>query len=344
MTDDLHLRVEGRAGRITLNRPQALNALTHEQILRIEAQLLVWRDDPAVGLVLIDAVGDRAFCAGGDIQKLYDTGRAGDFAYGRRFWADEYRLNALIWNYPKPYVAIMHGFTMGGGVGVSALGSHRIVTDGSQIAMPECGIGLIPDVGGSLLLSCAPGRLGEYLGATGTRMGPADAILATFADSYVPSDRLEALKVALTGGDAEVIAEFAQTPPEGHLARQQPKIDAHFGGETAMDIIRSLRHGEGPWEAEAEALMRRGCPLSVSCAIESIHRARGVRSIERALALEYRFSYRCMEQGEFLEGVRAAVIDKDRSPVWAIPTLEAVPPLKVMQMLFTLGETELKLE
>ena len=163
MTNDLYLRIEGPAGRITLNRPKALNALTYDQANRIEEQLLAWRDDPAVELVMIDAVGERAFCAGGDIQQLYDTGRAGDFAYGRRFWADEYRLNALIWNYPKPYVAFMSGFVMGGGVGISALGSHRIVTDSTQVAMPECGIGLIPDVGGSLLLGCAPGRLGEYL-------------------------------------------------------------------------------------------------------------------------------------------------------------------------------------
>ena len=169
MTDqaEIHIRKEGRAGRITLDRPKALNALTYDMALAIGAALDQWRDDGAVDLVIIDALGDKAFCAGGDIQKLYDTGRAGDFAYGRRFWADEYRLNARIAEYPKPYVALMQGFVMGGGVGISCHGSHRIVCASTRIAMPECGIGLVPDVGGSLLLARAPGRLGEYVGCTG---------------------------------------------------------------------------------------------------------------------------------------------------------------------------------
>ncbi|QPH52269.1 enoyl-CoA hydratase/isomerase family protein [Pontivivens ytuae] len=342
MTDTL-FRIEGRAGRITLNRPDALNALTHDQVLEIEQRLRLWAEDPAVELVVIDGAGERAFCAGGDIQHLYETGRAGDFAYGRRFWADEYRLNALIWNYPKPYVAIMHGFVMGGGVGVSALGSHRIVTDGTQVAMPECGIGLIPDVGGSMLLGCAPGRLGEYLGTTGARMGPGDAIHATFADSYVPADRIEALKDALCEQGVDAIEEFAEPPEKGELQRQQAEIDAHFAGETAMDIVRSLEHEGGPLAADTLKKLRRSAPLSVACAVEAIHRARNLGRIEDALRLEYRFTARCMEHGEFLEGVRAAVIDKDRSPQWAVPTLEALPQVRVSQMLMPLGADELKL-
>ena len=343
MTNDLYLRIEGPAGRITLNRPKALNALTYDQANRIEEQLLAWRDDPAVELVMIDAVGERAFCAGGDIQQLYDTGRAGDFAYGRRFWADEYRLNALIWNYPKPYVAFMSGFVMGGGVGISALGSHRIVTDSTQVAMPECGIGLIPDVGGSLLLGCAPGRLGEYLGTTGARMGPADAILATFADIYVPTKHLEDCKTALVEENITGLERFAVEPPEGVLAAQQNQIDAHFAGETAMDIVRSLEHTGGEWAEKALRAMRRNCPLSVAATVEAIHRARPLDTIEKALTLEYRFSYRAMEEGDFLEGVRAAVIDKDRAPRWSVPTLEELPPVRATQMLMPLGENELRL-
>jgi len=156
MSDDIHIRTEGRAGRITLTRPKSLNALSYEMCLAIERALDAWRDDDAVALVLIDAEGDKAFCAGGDVQQLYEKGRAGDYTFGRRFWADEYRLNAKIAEYPKPYVALMQGFVMGGGVGISCHGSHRIVCDTTRIAMPECSIGLVPDVGGSLLLARAP--------------------------------------------------------------------------------------------------------------------------------------------------------------------------------------------
>jgi len=340
---DTLFRIDGRAGRITLNRPKALNALAHGQIPEIEKHLIAWRDDPAVDLILIDGAGDRAFCAGGDIQKLYETGRAGDYAYGRQFWSDEYRLNALIWNYPKPYVAIMHGFVMGGGVGLSALGSHRIVTDDTQVAMPECGIGLIRDVGGSMLLSCAPGRLGEYLGTTGTRMGPADAIHATFADTYVPQADIEELKSALCADGIDRIGDFAQPLQPGPLMQEQARIDSHFGGETAMDIVNSLEHVNGEWEQATLKTLRRNAPLSVACTVDAVHRARTLRRIEDALALEYRFTARCMEHGEFLEGVRAAVIDKDRNPQWAVPRLEDLPQIRVSQMLMPLGADGLKL-
>jgi len=155
---DILIRQDGHAGRITLNRPEALNAMTYDMAHAIEHALDAWRDDPSVALVIIDALGDKAFCAGGDIQDLYAQGQRGNFAYGEQFWADEYRLNAKIFEYPKPYIAFMQGFTMGGGVGISCHGSHRIVGESSQIAMPECGIGLVPDVGGSLMLALAPGR------------------------------------------------------------------------------------------------------------------------------------------------------------------------------------------
>ena len=187
VTNDISIRIVNRVGRITLTRPKALNALTYAMALAIEAALDEWVEGDEVDLVLIDGAGERAFCAGGDIQQLYDTGRAGDFSYGRKFWADEYRLNAKIANLPFPYVAVMDGITMGGGVGISAHGSDRIVTERSMIAMPECGIGLVPDVGGSFILSRAPGHLGEYLAMTGHRMGPGDAVLAGFGDSQINS-------------------------------------------------------------------------------------------------------------------------------------------------------------
>ncbi|MDP3860189.1 MAG: enoyl-CoA hydratase/isomerase family protein, partial [Phaeovulum sp.] len=191
---DIVTRIEGRAGRITFARPAALNALSHPMALAIEAALDAWRHEPAVALVLIDAEGERAFCAGGDIAAMYHACKAGEFATSRAFWRDEYRMNAKIAEYPKPVVAFMQGFVMGGGVGVGGHARLRIVGETTQMAMPESGIGLIPDVGGSLLLSRAPGRLGEYLGLTGARMRAADAILAGFADIFLPEEGWEEMK------------------------------------------------------------------------------------------------------------------------------------------------------
>ncbi len=345
MSDDIHIRKEGRAGRITLARPKALNALSYEMCGAIEAALENWRDDDAVALVLIDAEGDRAFCAGGDIQQLYDTGRAGDFAYGRRFWADEYRLNAMIARYPKPYVALMQGFVMGGGVGISCHGSHRVVCESTQVAMPECGIGLVPDVGGSLILARAPGRLGEYLGTTGARMGPDDAVYAGFADTYVPKLKWDDLRAALLeGGDPEVIGRFADTPPDGALRARQAEIDAHFGGEGLQDIVNALRADGGDFAEDALKALGRGSPLSMACTVEIVHRLRGPGAdIGRALGLEYRFTWRAMEEGDFLEGIRAAIIDKDRKPNWQ-HALGALPGVAVSRMLMPLGPNALNLE
>lgn len=343
---DILIRVEGRAGRITLNRPKALNALTDEMIRAIDAALDAWRDDDNVALVLIDAEGERAFGAGGDIRELYRTGREGDFDFARRFWAFEYGLNAKIARYPKPYVAFMHGFVMGGGVGISALGSHRIVTDSTQVAMPECGIGLIPDVGGTWLLAKAPGRIGEYLGMTGVRIGPADAMHAGFADAYVPEDRLEDLKTRLIKtGDTAEIAQYAAKPPDGELAFFQLPIDDAFSAASPVELESKLdtaaRAGL-PWATATLQALRHACPLSVSATMEMVREARAM-TLEEALAHEYRFTFRCMEQGEFLEGVRAAVIDKDRSPKWAKPALSDVTAADVDAMLAPLGADELKL-
>jgi enoyl-CoA hydratase/carnithine racemase len=345
MSTDIHIRKEGRAGRITLTRPKALNALSYDMATAIEAALEDWRSDDDVAVILIDATGDKAFCAGGDIQQLYDTGRAGDYGFGRRFWADEYRLNAKIARYPKPYVALMQGFVMGGGVGISCHGSHRVTCESTQIAMPECGIGLVPDVGGSLILARAPGRLGEYLGTTGSRMGPDDAIHAGFADVYVPELKWDALTAALVEtGDPAVIAAHAETPPPGALRALSPQIDRHFGGETLHDILNALRAEDSDFARDTLKLLSRNSPLSMACAIEMIHRLRGpAADIARALGLEYRFTYRAMEQADFLEGIRAAIIDKDRKPNWK-HGLDSLPGVVVAQMLQPLGKDALTLE
>lgn len=339
---DIHIRAEGRAGRITLTRPKALNAMSYDMCLAIEEALDRWRDDDAIALVVIDAEGDKAFCAGGDIQQLYETGRAGDFDYGRKFWRDEYRLNAKIAEYPKPYVALMQGFTMGGGVGISCHGSHRIVCETSQIAMPECGIGLVPDVGGTLILAHAPGRLGEYLGTTGARMGPGDAIFAGFADTYVPQEHWPALIAELEQtGDVAAIATRGETPPHSALSDKLKRINAHFGGETFRDILNSLTSEDSDFADATLKLLERNSPLSMACAVELVHRMRGPGAdIRRALEQEYRFTFRAMEQGDFLEGIRAAVIDKDRSPDWK-HDFDDPPSLAMTQMLMPLGADKL---
>ncbi len=340
---DIDIRIDGKIGRITLNRPKALNALTYDMIRAIENTLDTWANDDRVALILIDAIGDKAFCAGGDIQEMYATASAGNFEYGRQFWRDEYRMNAKLANFPKPYIALMQGFTMGGGVGVSCHGSHRVVCENSQIAMPECGIGLVPDVGGSMLLAQAPGRLGEYLGATGTRMKAGDAIYCGFADYYIPREKWAELTTRLVEtGDHTQVDAMAQTPPESGLQAQQQQIDNAFGGETVNDILNGF--DDSAWCATAAEALGRGCPLSVATAIALVHRVRGFTSIEQVLKQEFRFTYRSASDGDFVEGIRAAIIDKDRNPKWKIPTLRDVRDIDVTKMLMPLGEHELKLE
>lgn len=345
MTEGIEIRIEGRAGRITLDRPAALNALSYEMCLAIDAALIAWAGDDRVALVVIDAVGDKAFCAGGDIAQMYATGMAGDYDYGRRFWGDEYRMNARLFHFPKPVVSLMQGFTMGGGVGVGCHASHRVVCETSQIAMPECGIGLVPDVGGTLLLARAPGRLGEYLGVTGARMGPGDAIHAQFADYYIPRAAWPALIAALCAtGDWEAVDRAALPPPDSPLAAAQDAIDGLFAGETIRDVMNLLRLSASAVAARALDMIGRNSPLAVACTIELVHRARLRDTIDHALEQEYRFSYRAMEHGDFLEGIRAAIIDKDKSPKWRHAGIDAVAPTQVSGMLMPLGADEWRIK
>ncbi len=345
MSTDISLRITGRVGHITLDRPKALNALTYEMCLQIEQALDAWADDPAVAMIVIDAIGEKAFCAGGDIQEMYRTGTAGDFSYGRKFWRDEYRMNAKLFEFPKPVASFLQGFTMGGGVGVGCHGSHRIVCENSQISMPECGIGLIPDVGGSLILARAPGRLGEYLGCTGARMGPGDALLAGFADYYVPQADWPALKAALIEtGNWDLIDQAARPAPDSLLRAQQQDIDQFFSGETFGDILRALDTGGGPFSDGALKALSLSAPLSMACTIEMLHRLRGQDGIRQALGMEYRFTHRAMEHGDFLEGIRAAIIDRDRTPNWQHADMRDVTNVEVTKLLMPLGADSLTFE
>lgn len=338
---DVLIRTEGRAGRITLNRPTALNALSYEMCLAIDVALRDWRDDPAVALIVIDAAGTRAFCAGGDIAQLYAEGRAGNFAFGQRFWRDEYHMNARLGEYPKPIVSLMQGFTMGGGVGVGCHVRHRIVGESAQIAMPECGIGLVPDVGGSGILARAPGRLGEYLGTTGTRMGPGDAILAGFADTFVPEADWPALIAVLVDtGSPDAIVAVAQPAPEGRLLDLLPQIDAHFAGADLVAIAATLAADPTPFAVDALAALRRASPLAAATLIEMMHRLGDAPTLPMALDLEYRVTFRAPEHTDFLEGIRAAVIDKDRKPRWRHAGPDDVSPSEVAALLAPLPDAD----
>ena len=342
---DISIRKTGRAGRITLTRPKALNALTYEMMMAIDAILGDWAEDPEVALVVIDAEGDRAFCSGGDIAEMYATGTKGDYAYGRRFWRDEYRMNARLFEFPKPVVSLMQGFTMGSGVGVGCHGSHRIVGESSKIAMPECTIGLIPDIVGSLILARAPGRLGEYLGVTGDRMDAADAIHAGFADYFVPEAKWPGLIAELEAtGDWEAVDRVAQAPAPARLAAIQAEIDAVFGGETLGDMARGLPDPLPEAVTHAFKLMDRNSPLAMASAIEIIRRVRTRPQMRYALDQEYRFTYRSMEHGDFIEGIRAAIIDKDRNPRWRHDDWRTVPGGDILKMTLPLGAEALTFE
>ncbi|MDF1801615.1 MAG: 3-hydroxyisobutyrate dehydrogenase [Thalassobius sp.] len=342
---EISIRTQGQIGRITLTRPKALNALSYDMCIATEKALDAWRDDPSVALIVIDAEGDKAFCAGGDIAEMYATGTAGDLDYGRKFWRDEYRMNAKLAEYPKPIISLMQGFTMGGGVGLGGHVSHRVVCDSTQISMPECGIGFVPDVGGSFVLANAPGRLGEYLGLTAARMGPGDAIHAGFADYFVPQDQWPALIETLAdSGDISALVAASHPAPDSPMAAQQAEIDALFDGETLQDVLNSLRAAGTEFAGKALKTLMRNAPLSMAVTLEMIHRLRGPSlSIRKALEMEYRVSHRIMQHGDFLEGIRAAIIDKDRNPNWK-HAHDSVPAAAVSQMLMPLGADKLSFE
>lgn len=343
-SEEVIIRREGRAGRITMNRPKALNALTYPMVVAIHDALKRWEQDPEVTVVILDGAGDKGLCAGGDVRAIYHSASEGS-GFARKFWADEYRLNAYIRRYPKPYVAFMDGIVMGGGIGLSGHGSHRIVTERSQLAMPETAIGLIPDVGGTWLLAHAPGETGVYLGLTGERMRGAGTMFAQFADTYVPSSRLPELAAALSeatepsavGG---IIARFSEPPPPSELASHAEEINAAFKFDTVEAIRDALKAMDTEWARKTLADLDQRSPLALKLTLAAIRNARTLPSLEEALNVEFRLTVRLLEHGEFLEGVRALLVDKDRSPKWNPPTLAGVTDEMVAQFFSPLPEAE----
>jgi enoyl-CoA hydratase len=322
-----------RVGRIQLNRPKALNALDLQMIQMIHAAIDEFRDDPAVHAVVIEAAGDRAFCAGGDVRAIRDHGMAGEAEPNREFFAAEYALNLAIAEYPKPYVALIDGICMGGGIGVSVHGSHRVTTEHAAFAMPETAIALFPDIGATYVLPRMPGALGMYLALTGARLTGADAVHAGFGTHFVPRAKLGQLSVAIARDGVAVIAEFAEPLPAFGLAPNRPVIDKAFSAGSVAGIVSALESDGGDFAKATLAMLRTVSPSSVHWSFEIVHS--GItRSLSECLAAELALVQKVTLHPEFHEGVRALLIDKDRTPKWQPANLEAVDPAAI-KALFT---------
>jgi enoyl-CoA hydratase len=294
-----------------------------------------------VETVVITGAGERGLCAGGDIRAIHDDARDGDGTASAAFWRDEYRLNARIARYPKPYVAVMDGIVMGGGVGVSAHGSVRVVTERSRVAMPETGIGFVPDVGGTHLLAAAPGELGTHLALTGTQVGAADAVLCGLADHFVPTTSLRDFLDALAELPVEeALAGRVRTPPQGVLAAQRDWIDAGYSADSVEEIVRRLlAHGDSAAKEAAETLLAKS-PTALKVTLASLRRARLLGQLEPVLDQEYRVSCAALDTPDLVEGIRAQVVDKDRRPRWSPKTLAEVTDADVQRFFTPLGERE----
>jgi enoyl-CoA hydratase/carnithine racemase len=342
MTDHVLTRVANGAGIITLDRPKALNSLSLEMVRALSATLLAWRDDASVHAVVLTSSSAKALCAGGDIRFFYDVGRGnpqGGSALLEDFFTEEYALNHLIHFYPKPYIALMDGVVMGGGMGIAQGGPDcglRIVTERTKMAMPEVNIGLFPDVGGSHFLSHAPGQLGNYLGLTGLTVGAADALYVGLADVYVPGEQMPALMALIDAtpgaGLPDAIrnfaAPFATQLGASELQAQRVAIDTHFGAASVAAIMASLEPDESPFAQKALKAMRQRSPLLMSVTIELLQRGAALE-VADCLRMERSLVRHNFEHGEVLAGIRALVIDKDNLPQWNPPTLDEVTPAMV---------------
>jgi enoyl-CoA hydratase len=338
---DPHIKSEkrGQLGLLTLDRPQALNALTHGMINIITARLTEWAQDPGIGCVAIRGAGERAFCAGGDIRAVQQAVIA-DTQAGADLLRDEYRMNALIGSYPKPYVALLHGITMGGGAGVSVHGRYRLADPSLSFAMPETGIGFIPDVGGSFFLSRAPGEMGLYLGLTGTPIGLADALDAGLMTHAVNRADFGAVLDALAAGERvdKAIAPFAGKVGAGPLREHRRRIQTIFSASSVEAVLERLDRDGSDFARGMAQVMRSRSPTSLKLVFRQL-RAGALLNLEQCLAMEFRLALRALQGHDFREGVRAALVDKDRTPHWHPSSLAGVGDLDVF--FAPLGEEEL---
>jgi enoyl-CoA hydratase len=345
---DLIARREGAVGIIRLNRPKTINAVTLEMFRDIDKALDEFESDPDVGLILLEGAGERGLCAGGDIRALYENSKVkGDL--GKILWREEYILNARIAKFAKPYVAFMDGIVMGGGVGLSAHGHHRVVTERTKLAMPEVGLGFFPDVGGTWLLSRSPGEVGTYFGLTGQTMKGPDAVYARFADAVVPSSNLAALREALVGLRPDVcsadvkaaIDHFATGETSGPVAAMQSQIDRWFAHDRMQDIIAALQRDGSELAQSTLKTLNEKSPRGMVVALKLLRLARASSSLQQCLVREYRAALEVFSSDDFREGVRAAVIDKDRNPRWSPPDIEDVTPEMVAPYFAEIGADEL---
>ena len=337
MTQEVLFEIVGKSGVITLNRPEALNALTLNMVRLMKPVLAEWAAHAAVEHIVIEGAGEKGFCAGGDIRALHDWGKSGA-PEATGFYREEYQLNRIIKTYPKPYIALIDGITMGGGVGVSVHGAHRVATERTMFAMPETGIGLLPDVGGTYFLPRLPGETGAWLVLTGARLCGADALAAQVATHYTPSDNINALKAALAeGGDVDAILAAHHQQPEGAgLPQQQADIDRLFAGDSVGDIHTALQADGGDWaRQQAEALASKS-PTSAAVALRQMRD--GIHAeFDECMRIEMRAVTRIMAQADFYEGVRATIIEKDGAPNWT-------PQQDINAIFASLGDDELSFE
>ena len=318
---DIQFDVRGRAGFVMLNRPRALNALTLPMIEAMDARLAAWATDPGVDVVVVRGAGERAFCAGGDVRAIWQAGKDGD-PLTRDFFRAEYRLNRRIKTFAKPYVALIDGVTMGGGVGVSVHGSYRVATERTLFAMPETRIGLFPDVGASHVLPRLEGKLGLYLGLTGARLKAADALHAGIATHYVESAQLPGVEAALADGDV-TLAGLTSDPGPAPLAKHRAVIDRCFAGVTVEGIMAALEDEGGDWAATVLAALRAASPTSLKITVEELRRGAKL-DFDGSMSMEFRLSQACLARHDSYEGIRAALIDKDNAPSWQPASLADV--------------------
>ena len=350
MTSDILFSRRGAAGLITLNRPKALNALNHGMVLAMRAQLEAWASDDAVTRVIVTGAGERAFCAGGDIRALYDLGQAGRHAEALTFWADEYPLNTLIKNYRKPYIALIDGIAMGGGIGVSVHGSHRVAGDRCSFAMPEVSIGFFPDVGATWFLPRMPGETGAYCALTGERFNAADGVACGLATHRVPSERFPKLIEALTGTvsvDA-VLGAFAEPAGEGPVVAHKAAIDRLFKGDAVEGILAALDReaqstgADAAWAAKTAATIRTKSPTSLKLALAQVRRG-ATYDFVTCMRTEFRIVSRIIHDEDFYEGVRAVLVDKDNTPRWSPASLDKVSDAEIERHFAALPEGDLPL-
>jgi enoyl-CoA hydratase len=328
---ELLVAVEGRVGRLTLNRPKALHALTTGMCQAMVDALVGWRDDPGVELVLLDHSGERGFCAGGDIRMLAESG-AGDGRAAREFFFVEYRLNHLLFGYPKPIVAVMDGITMGGGVGIALPSRYRVATERTTFAMPETGIGLFPDVGGGWFLPRMPDHIGLWLALTGARIKAADCELVGVATDYLESATIPAFKARLIADPAAVetvLTEYEADAGRPPLGAEQDHIARLFAGDSVEAIFAALAADGGEWAARQLAILKTKSPHSMKVTFRLMQLGANSASFAEHMAMEYRIGARQVATPDFREGVRAVIVEKDNAPAWNPPTLDGVTAASV---------------